>query len=260
MRRSGRITYISVRSFRHSQNEQERTTYARLLSIGIVAVAMLILYLTGVTGGYDTTLLAYLYGTVILSRMFFKDHLFDTLVLAQELALDTMSEGFIVVNNAERIIYHNEKIEQLYPQVKEMQENDLIDQLDEYILQNKKLEIGNNVYSVTSHLLQKDRSYLGKMYIILDITDSYHYTQNIMEQTRIMKKLKERAENANQEKTALISGMIGQIREPMDAILSQVDQLSKETGENEKKNNLQELKNSAGELLKAVDSLARMQQ
>lgn len=249
------ITFISIRSLCRSANEQEKTIYRRLLSIGIVSVVMLMLYLSGVTGGYDTTLLAYLYGTVVLSRMFFRDHLFDTLVLAKELALDTMSEGFIVVNNTDHIIYYNDKAARLYPQIKDQEETDLIDLLDEYILQNDNIRIENNVYSVTSRLLQKDRSYLGKIYTISDITDNYFYTRNVVEQTKIMKKLKDQAEMANREKTAFIGKMVNEIQEPMQKILDLTDDLRGHSGENKTSDELQKISDSAGQLLEAVENL-----
>lgn len=249
------ITFVSVRALLSSKNEQERTTYKRLMSICVVSFVAYAFYFLGMTGGYDSTLLAYLYGTFVISRMFFREHLLDTLVFAKEMALDTMSEGLLVVNITDKIVYFNEKTKQLFPDLEEGEGAYILDELDEYILQQENMNKDNNVYSITARLLQKGTSYLGKMYIITDISDNYYYTRNVVEQTKIMKKLKDRAEEANHDKTLRISEMAQEIQKPLDTIRTGALELMQEREEENRREELEQIGDSAEILWKEVKTL-----
>ncbi|KAI4448110.1 hypothetical protein C823_002629 [Eubacterium plexicaudatum ASF492] len=73
--------------------------------------------MSGVTKGYDITLIACLIDSLLLSVLIFRGGIFDALTLAKELAMDALAEGIVVVDIDENILYFNEKAEQIYAQI-----------------------------------------------------------------------------------------------------------------------------------------------
>lgn len=91
--------------------------------------------------------------------------------------------------------------------------------------------------------------------MLTDITDSFHYTQNIKEQAQIMKVLKEQAESANQAKSTFVSNMSHEIRTPMNAIIGLTDVLLRREWPAEAKSHLLHIKSSGKALLSLINDL-----
>lgn len=233
----------------------ERSQFQILILINAVAVAGFVIYQSGITGGYDITLFAYLIDTILLSVLIFKDRVLDTLTLARDLAVDALAEGLVVVDNDENVIYYNQKAKQIYEAIALGKAEEILDDLDKYILDKEPIVRDKQIYSADSYMLQQDSAYYGKMYVLSDISDSYHYTQGIKEQARIMKELKEQAESENQAKSAFVSNMSHEIRTPMNAIVGLTDVLLRKDWSPEEKRFLLNIKSSGKALLNLINDL-----
>jgi len=73
---------------------------------GIVGYAV---YLSGVTNGYDSTMMGVFFGTVFLSLLFFRYKIFDVLSIAKDQALRDSPTGFIVMDSSGTVIYSGVK-------------------------------------------------------------------------------------------------------------------------------------------------------
>ena len=130
---------------RKAKKTAEKRRFGCLVLINLVGAAGYFIYLSGVTRGYDTMLLAYLIDSLLLSVLIFKGGILDTLTLAKELAVDELCEGLVVVDNEENVIYFNHKTEQIYEGITLGKAEAILDDMDDCILEHRNLVRGRNI-------------------------------------------------------------------------------------------------------------------
>ena len=251
------LIMMSACVYQYHQRANE-TEQRRLLAIFSVIGIMLVGwagFLFKLFGGYDTTLIASLISVIILSAFLYKDKVLDTLAMAQDQAIDELSDGLVVLDQNNMLLYRNKKADELYPFESAPSLSVILDELDECIIEKKTIERDNRVYEVSSRLLTKQNVYFGKMYVFNDITDSFHYTKNAKEQAEIMKGLKERAEAANQAKSSFVSNITHEIRTPMNAIVGMTEILLREELSERDRGYLANIKSSGNALLSIVNDI-----
>ncbi|MCH5260400.1 MAG: response regulator [Lachnospiraceae bacterium] len=244
-----------IRRYIQQINETERR---RLLAFFSIIAVMLIGWagnLFGWFGGYDSTLVANLISVIILSSYLYRDKVLDTLSMAQVQAIDELSDGLVVLDHDNTMLYHNKKAGELYPLQNSGKLPAIIEELDDCILAKRNIERDNRIYEVSSRLLTKQNVYFGKMYVFNDITESFHYARNAKEQAEIMKGLKERAEAANQAKSSFVSNITHEIRTPMNAIVGMTEILLREELSEQHRGYLATIKNSGNALLNIVNDI-----
>ena len=244
-----------VRRYIQQINETERH---RLLAFFSIIGVMLIGWAGNLFHwfrGYDSTLVANLISVIILSSYLYKDKVLDTLSMAQDQAIDELSDGLVVLDQNNMMLYHNRKAGELYPLENSGSLPAIIEELDDCIIEKRNIERDNRVYEVSSRLLTKENNYFGKMYVFNDITDSFNYARNAKEQAEIMKGLKERAEAANQAKSTFVSNITHEIRTPMNAIVGMTEILLREELSEQDRGYLVNIKNSGNALLSIVNDI-----
>ena len=246
---------MCVKRYIHLHSEQQRAQVVKLSLIMVIMMSGLVLFITGVTGGYDTTLPAYLISTLLLSSALFKNHLLDTLSMAKDLAVDEQTDALIVLDSDNQLVYHNKKAEKLFDFSSYLGQTAIWNELDTCIIDNKNLERDHRVYEVISRLLTEENTYFGKLYVLNDITDSYYYIKNATEQAELMKALKQQAEEANLAKSMFVSNMSHEIRTPMNAIVGMTEILLREDLPPQDVGYLRNIKNSGNALLGIINDI-----
>ena len=251
------ITMVTVCVRRFGQRTNESESHRIIAFLSIIGV-MLIGWAGNLFhwfGGYDSTLVANLISVIILSSYLYKDRVLDTLSMAREQALDELSDGLVVLDHDNALLYHNKKAGELYPLQNGGSLPAIIEELDDCIIGKRNIERDNRVYEVSSRLLTKQNIYFGTMYVFNDITESFHYAKNAQEQAEIMKGLKERAEAANQAKSTFVSNITHEIRTPMNAIVGMTEILLREELPEQDRGYLMNIKNSGNALLNIVNDI-----
>lgn len=246
---------VCMAGYFKAKKEADKKQFGCLLLMVAIALFGYVIYLSGMTGGYDTTLPACLIDSVLLSVLIFHGGIVDTLTLAKELAMDTLAEGIVVVDIDENIIYFNQTAQQVYHEIAPGRHEKILEDMDACILDKKNLERGRMIYEVSSHMIEKETNYYGRMYVLTDITDSYHYTERVKEQAGIMKELKDQAESANEAKSIFVSNMSYEIRTPMNAIVGLTEVMLRKEWEEEDEKYLLNIQSSGKALLKLINDL-----
>lgn len=246
---------MCIRRYIHLHSEQQRIQITKLSLIMVVMLSGLLLFISGKTGGYDTTLPAYLISALLLSSALFKNNLLSTLSMAKDMAVDEQTDALIVLDSENQLIYHNKKAEQLFDFSVYSGHAAIWNELDTCIIDKTNLERDHHVYEVISRLLTEDNTYFGKLYVLNDITDSYYYIKNATEQAEIMKALKQQAEEANRAKSMFVSNMSHEIRTPMNAIVGMTEILLREDLPPQDMGYLRNIKNSGNALLGIINDI-----
>ena len=249
------VIIACVFRFRGNTNEAEKRSLISFISFIVIMILGWAGYLFNWFGGYDTTLIAYLVSVLILSSYLYKDKILDTLSMAQEQAIDELSDGLLVLDQNNKMLYHNKKAGELYSLDSIGALPGIIEELDDCIIEKANIERDNRIYEVSSRLLTKQNVYFGKMYVFNDITESFRFAKSAQEQAEIMKGLKERAEAANQAKSTFVSNITHEIRTPMNAIVGMTEILLREELPEQDRGYLMNIKNSGNALLSIVNDI-----
>ncbi len=172
------LLIVCIRRLRHVTGRLEKIHIQALLAMELICVASLVLYLCGLTGGYDTTLVGYLIATLILLTIMFRYKLFDMLAAAKNDAMDHFKDGLLILNGQEELIYVNRQAAILYPS---LADRDMapVHQIAMLLADGEKLMNNGKVYDIQKYPIVKNNISYGYMYILYDITVSYNYTEQL---------------------------------------------------------------------------------
>ena len=172
-----------------------------LILMLVSCILGLLAFLFRLTGGYDSTVPAYIICTILLEQLIKRYKLFDLIELAKDEAIERMKDGFIVLDFDNQITYANNRAQQLLDFVKETH-HDPISFIREQI-QNKELIFVTTrfdtecthqkvyekcVYEGFLREINHDDTKYASMIILTEITDRYYYTERL--QTDVARKTK----------------------------------------------------------------------
>ncbi|MCR5431858.1 MAG: diguanylate cyclase [Lachnospiraceae bacterium] len=178
---AGYIIYALVSSIRQLVNERRhkrKIQTAIIIACGVVMALGIILYSTGIMGGYDSTTISYLICLVLMIIATIKYDLIAALDAVKNYIADNMTEGIVAVDTDGAIIYHNLIAERIYPGLKENDER-VLTQLLEAVKSEDAINIKKNYYKVEQSDLTDDKKVLGKLYVIDDVTIEYNHNKEL---------------------------------------------------------------------------------
>lgn len=182
-----------------SQRKITRKQIACFLAMFFVTILGLLLFLLGLTGGYDTTDISYCLCAIILMISMRRYDLLGTVDMAKEYVVDNFTDGLIVVDEDGTYLYSNPAAKSIFDQLDDCEKADILKKLSEHYEKNENLFVGKQVYEVEYQTINMGDKPRGGMYLLHDITDGYYYTEHLEEAVRIQtQKAEERREKVEQ--------------------------------------------------------------
>ncbi len=177
------MLFICIGQYRKAKDEdQQRVLY--LAIIVLLPVLGLVLYLSGLTKGYDATAVAYVWSGILLLVSIFRYDFFDTVNLAKNYVAENLSDGLVVLGNQGQLVYANAPANELFPQLGGIDYAEAVEEIGTYCGNGKKLQKDGRVYLVTEQDIKQNQRLRGKMYYLQEITDSYNYTTKLEVEVR----------------------------------------------------------------------------
>lgn len=124
-----------------TDNRTRRRMY-HILYCAFMSISGFIIFLTGMSKGYDTTALAYMICTVIIYFSISRYDLIHAMDAAKEYVLDNLKSALIGLDDDKRIVYFNKQNFWIYP---DLMENELkiYEELND-LCENSSLKICEN--------------------------------------------------------------------------------------------------------------------
>lgn len=237
-----------TKRFGQTKNRRERMQIVYLNVISAVSVLGLLVFFSGISGGYDTTIPAYLIATLLLLVLILRYDLLDTLALVKESVMDEFAEGLLVIDQEENMLYANEKVQMIFSDLKKGDSVGARKQLHDLCMTDQKLLFGNNIYEIYEKEIVKDSRLYGKMFVVRDVTESCNHAAELEKQTEIARK-------ANQAKSDFLAKMSHEIRTPINAILGMNEMILRESREDSIRQYAMDVHNSANALLGIINDI-----
>ncbi|MDE7434296.1 MAG: response regulator [Lachnospiraceae bacterium] len=244
----GFMLVVGTRRLRHTKNRRERMQIIYLDALAAVSVIGLLAFFGGVSGGYDTTIPAYLISTLLLLVLITRYDLLDALVLAKENVMDEFADGLIVFDQENDILYANEKVHMIFEELERADAANVEERLHGYSVTSQKIMHGNDVYEVHEKEIIKDGRRYGIIFVVRDVTESYNYALELEEQTAIARK-------ANRAKSDFLAKMSHEIRTPINAVMGMSEMILRESREEGIRHYAVDVQNSANALLGIVNDI-----
>lgn len=164
---------LSVKEYRRSTTVEAKRQIFYLFGLLASGVLGYMVFLAGLTKGYDATMAGCFVGTLFLLILFFKYRLFDTLTLAKEQALYDAVNGLVVLDQRNDVVYRNAMVERLIAQGLSVDEVLALPEPE------TRLFMGESVYEVKRKTVADKGRTFGQTIEISDITDSYNYSSRL---------------------------------------------------------------------------------
>ena len=178
------IFSVIIVIIKREKRKKRRIQMYYMLACSICAIAGFLIFLTGVTGGYDTTSLAYAICTVLMAIALTKYDLLETVELVRNYVIDNLSLEIVALDEDDRIIYYNQPLLDGYPDFEE-KGYEIVNHLVSMCKEEKMVEIGKKVYKPEYRDLVKNGHSRGHIITLTDITDNYNYTMLMKKMTEI---------------------------------------------------------------------------
>jgi len=185
-------TILVISEIKTAKNSFEKSQAYCILGLIFSPILGFIIYRSGITRGYDTTIVGTFIGCCFLFALFFKYKLFDFIEDAKEHALDASDGGILVLNANGKVAYASRLLKKTFPGIVDGEGSKCLSILHDYAAEKKVFSFRSRFYNVKEFPIIEGGYPLGSAVELHDITDSYLHARRLEEEvsyrtTEIMK-------------------------------------------------------------------------
>ena len=239
---------LSIIKYKDMRTRDEQKCALYLDIIILIGVLGLIMYFTGITGGYDTTLPSYLIGNILLQICMMKYNMLDALEVAKDVIADEIAQGILVVTPDDRIIYDNQQLRQIFTEDGVYHVRDTYEVLQKYYELGERFSRDDHIYEIRKKEIEKNGIGYGDMYVVSDVTENYNHAVALERQMVI-------AEMANRAKSDFLARMSHEIRTPINAVIGMDEMILREGKDPAVKKYAMNIKSAANTLLSLINDI-----
>ena len=182
------ILILCIRRFFVSKDRIEKSQAVYLALMPVFANSGLVMFLSGITQGYDTTALGLVIGVSLALFAILHRNFLDTLEMAKDYVIDNFADGLVVLNVSDEVIYANVLAKKIYPALSGRKYSEDVENIKKHAQMHDNLFRQDNVYAVSSRYILKEGVLRGTMYLLNDVTEHYDYAmrlqKDVQEKTR----------------------------------------------------------------------------
>lgn len=166
--------------YRKIKDPYEKRQLLSVILLTLLPTMGFIVYMTGQTGGYDTTAASYVLASIILMVAIFRDNILDILDVAKDDIVEHIKDGIVVYSNSNEVLYTNEIVADIFPDilVKYKQDQVLAD-MKAWCKEGGHHFFKEHVYRADIRKLYKKKQVKGHMIFIDDVTESFNYARKL---------------------------------------------------------------------------------
>jgi len=237
------VLYISI-IHKDNQNTEGKSRIGAIMLIPLIGQ---IICMFGFTNGFTLAPLIVFIAWVVLVVDIYKYRIFDATQNVKDDILDTVDDGFVVIDTMNHLLYSNEKAKKIYPTLKYEATQDAV--LEELLGNNDgDIVIDENHYHISVAPIYDKNTYKGQTIWINDRTEEYNSTKRLIE-------LKDEAENANRAKSVFLANMSHEIRTPLNAIIGMTEMILNDNINSHVEDNAKSIKSASNMLLSIINSI-----
>lgn len=172
---------------------------------------------TGLFGGFDLSYIFIVLGCLFVSVKVYSNKLIDVVNSARDKVIENMNDALLVTDTKMNIVDSNPAARRIFPDLfksgrKTSEMVSLIASLMDEGGDHTEFEIDGKCYEKhISKLSNGDGSHMGYAVLVLDITDTKRYVDELID-------MRQKADMANSAKSDFLANMSHEIRTPMNAI------------------------------------------
>ena len=243
---SGLGFYITLIHRGNSKKAQNKG-YFQIACINLIPIITSILNVYYLSNGYSILPFSIFIAWFLLTITIYKYRMFDSMQMAKDDILDTIEDGYIVVDVTDDILYFNVKAKNIFPEIEYDATHPVI--LEKLVKLDKgEIVVSDKRYHVSVVPFYDQKTYKGRTIWLNDITDEYNSTRRLIE-------LKEEAEKANRAKSVFLANMSHEIRTPMNAIIGMTELILRDNINSNVEDNAKNIKSASNSLLSIINGI-----
>ena len=208
-------------------------------------------FLSGKTGGYDTTNIGFFLASIFMFLALFKYNLVDTEDVVKNNVVDHLDDGVIATDYVGRLAYANEIAKKIIPvelDDKVTEDSGIMQDLRMRAEHHQRVELDGGIYNVSIKPLYENDIFRGNIYILDNMTEIARYTEELED-------AREKAETASKVKSEFLSNVSHEIRTPMNAVVGMTEIMMRDDLPDKDMEYLQNIRSSGNALLDIINDI-----